>query len=60
MNAETKLIATVEQAKEMQKQLQQCIKAAEQGSTSYVSITLEKMQTDGSCRLLIGVVGVQS
>jgi hypothetical protein len=57
MDTQTRLTASVEQAKDLIGQLEAAIKkATDTGEAAYARIILEQMQFDGPWRLTIGVM----
>lgn len=57
MSTETKLLATVEQARAMANELISACQRAKNGEgAQYVRVTLELMAYDGPWRLVIGVI----
>lgn len=55
MDTETRLIASVEQAKELIQKLQTAIREGERGNIGWARITLEQVKHDGPWGLIIGV-----
>lgn len=55
MDTETKLLATIAQAKELRSKLDAAIHQAEAGSLNWISVVMEQVKHDGPWRLVIGI-----